>query len=146
MAAPLAGLRLEAAGGEVVAIGWPEYLAYLRGLGLPPGLLAGVGPGVFRAVGVRDGGATVATGLAHDRDGDCGIFNISTLPSARRRGHATAVTAALLHAARERGCVTASLQATPMAERLYARLGFRRLGRILEHTVIRRAAGAAPRS
>jgi hypothetical protein len=43
------------------------------------------------------------------------------------------VTAALLDGARERGLVTASLQATPMAEGLYARLGFRDLGRILEH-------------
>jgi predicted GNAT family acetyltransferase len=31
-------------------------------------------------------------------------------------------------AARERGCLTASLQSTPMAERVYGRVGFRDLG------------------
>jgi predicted GNAT family acetyltransferase len=43
------------------------------------------------------------------------------------------VTALLLHDAMARGCTTASLQATAMAERLYSRLGFRDLGRILEY-------------
>lgn len=133
MAAPIARLDLSAAPGVAVAIGWPEYLGYLGGLGLPPALLAGAGPGVFHAVAVREGGRAVATGLSHDHGGDCGIYNISTSPAARRRGHATAVTVALLRAAQERGCATASLQATPMAEGLYARLGFRSLGVILEH-------------
>jgi hypothetical protein len=41
--------------------------------------------------------------------------------------------AALLHDARDRGCETASLQSTPMAERVYAAVGFRDLGRILEY-------------
>jgi len=44
------------------------------------------------------------------------------------------VTAAQLHHARNRGCETASLQSTPMAERLYAALGFRDLGSFLEYT------------
>jgi len=33
----------------------------------------------------------------------------------------------------ERGCQTASLQSTPMAERVYAAAGFRDLGRIFEY-------------
>ena len=37
----------------------------------------------------------------------------------------TALTAVQLHDARARGCETASLQATPMAEHLYAAAGFR---------------------
>jgi predicted GNAT family acetyltransferase len=45
------------------------------------------------------------------------------------------VTALLLHDALAAGCTTASLQA--MAERLYARLGFRDLGRILEYAPAR---------
>jgi hypothetical protein len=49
------------------------------------------------------------------------------------RGLGTGVTAALLHDALARGCATASLQATPMAERLYVALGFRDVGRILEY-------------
>jgi hypothetical protein len=35
--------------------------------------------------------------------------------------------------ARDRGCRTASLQASSMAEGLYAAIGFRDLGRILEY-------------
>jgi hypothetical protein len=34
---------------------------------------------------------------------------------------------------RARGCQTASLQATPMAERVYSAVGFRNLGRFLEY-------------
>jgi hypothetical protein len=43
------------------------------------------------------------------------------------------VTALLVHDARARGCQTASLQSTEMAQRMYAALGFRDLGRILEY-------------
>jgi len=68
-----------------------------------------------------------------DLDGDCGIYNVGTLEHARRRGLATALTAIQLHDARARGCETASLQATQTAERLYAGIGFRDLGRILEY-------------
>ena len=42
------------------------------------------------------------------------------------------MTALLAHDAAARGCHTASLQATVMAERVYAAVGFRDLGRILE--------------
>lgn len=69
-----------------------------------------------------------------DVEGDCGIYNVATVVRARRRGFATAVAAAQLHHARNRGCETASLRSTPMAERLYAALGFRDLGRFLEYT------------
>ncbi len=50
---------------------------------------------------------------------------MGTLPHARRRGLGTALTALHLHQARERGCATASLQATEMAEGVYAAVGFR---------------------
>ena len=66
-------------------------------------------------------------------DTDCGIYNVGTIESARRRGLATALTAIHLHDARDRGCQTASLQSTEIAERVYAALGFRDLGRILEY-------------
>jgi ribosomal protein S18 acetylase RimI-like enzyme len=72
--------------------------------------------------------------MAYDHEGDCGIYNVTTLEAARRRGMGFSLTALMLHEARERGCVTASLQSTPMAEGLYSRVGFRDLGRYLEHT------------
>ena len=84
------------------------------------------------AGGPRDG-ETVAAALAYDYGDDCGIYNVGTVEQARRRGLGTALTAAPLHDARDRGCRTASLQSTPMAERVYAAVGFRDLGRILEY-------------
>ena len=61
----------------------------------------------------RLGGEDVATALAFDHRGDCGIYNVGTLEHARRRGLGTALTLLQLHDARARGCQTASLQATP---------------------------------
>ena len=59
-------------------------------------------------------------GLAfdHDHEGDCGIYNVATLAPARRRGLAAGLTARLLQAAKARGCTSASLQSTPIAERV----------------------------
>ncbi len=111
---------------------WPAYVAYLEGVGAPPGLLAGVDPGPFHLLIARDRGETVATALAFDARDDCGIYNVSTMERARRRGLGTALTARLAHDALERGCTTATLQSTPMAERLYAAVGFRDLGQIIE--------------
>ena len=71
--------------------------------------------------------------MAFDHGGDCGIYNVGTLERARRRGLGTALTALQLHDALARGCRTASLQSTQMAERVYAAVGFRDLGRILEY-------------
>jgi GNAT superfamily N-acetyltransferase len=81
----------------------------------------------------RLGGENLATAIAFDHDGDCGVFNMSTIETARRRGLGTALTARHVLDAAERGCSTASLQSTPMAERVYAAVGFRDLGRILEY-------------
>jgi predicted GNAT family acetyltransferase len=75
----------------------------------------------------------VAAALAFDHDGDCGIYNVETLERARRRGLGTALSAFQLYDALARGCQTASLQATPMAERMYAAVGLRDLGRFLEY-------------
>ncbi|HZG91199.1 MAG TPA: GNAT family N-acetyltransferase, partial [Pseudonocardia sp.] len=109
---------------------WPDYLRLAE---LPAGLLAGTDPDAFPVLVARLDGVPAAVALAFDRDGDCGVYNVSTLPWARRRGLGTALTAAVLRDARGRGCRTASLQATAMAERVYAAVGFHDLGRILEY-------------
>jgi GNAT superfamily N-acetyltransferase len=114
---------------ELGADDWDEYL---RMFGLPPTLLAGADRDRLRLTIARLDGLGAAASLTFDCDADCGIYNIGTVPRARRRGLGTAITALALHEARARGCTTASLQATPMAERLYAALGFRDLGRYLE--------------
>ncbi len=111
---------------------WAEYVDYLGIVGVPAGLLSGADPSAFHTLAARLAGETVATAIAFDHDGDCGVFNMSTLEPARRRGLGTALAAHHVHDAAERGCSTASLQATAMAERVYAAVGFRDLGRILE--------------
>jgi ribosomal protein S18 acetylase RimI-like enzyme len=111
----------------------PDWFEYLRIVGVPPDFLAQADPAEYRVLLARLDGENVATAMAFDLDGDAGIYNVGTLEHARRRGLGTGLTALLLHDARARGCRTASLQSTPMAERLYASVGFRDLGRIHEY-------------
>jgi GNAT superfamily N-acetyltransferase len=130
---------------------WPEHLQYLENDGVPQGLLSGADPSRFHLLMARLAGENIATAMAFDHDRDCGVFNVSTLEHARRRGLGTALTARLLHDARERGCSTASLQSTAMAERVYAAVGFRELGTILEYvpqarsTIVKGRAGKTGR-
>ena len=117
-----------------VQLGAPQWAEHLRLCGLPTGFLGGIDPKAFHVLVAQLRGENLATAMALDHAGDCGIYNVGTLEHARRRGLATALSALHLHDARTRGCVTASLQSTPMAESLYAAVGFRDLGHILEFT------------
>lgn len=94
--------------------------------------LAGLVPDLDPSAGhfyvARLDGEDVAMLMAFDHAGDCGIYMVGTVDAARRRGIATALSAHAVAAARQRGCLTASLQATAMAEGAYARVGFRDLG------------------
>ena len=110
-----------------------DWARYVRSFGVPDGLLAGADAAELGLRAASLDGAVVAALLVFDHDGDCGIYNLETLPAARRRGIATALTALQLHDARERGCTTASLQSTEVAEGVYASLGFLDLGRYLEY-------------
>jgi ribosomal protein S18 acetylase RimI-like enzyme len=114
-----------------VPIARADWSEYVRILGVPD-LLRGADPSVFHVLVAQLDGENVATAMAFDHDGDCGIFNVTTLDQARRRGLGSALTLRHLHDAVARGCTTATLQATPMAERIYAAVGFRDLGRFLE--------------
>jgi GNAT superfamily N-acetyltransferase len=116
-----------------LALGEAAWAEYLQLFGMPSGLLERVDHTPFRLLFACLDGEIVTTAMAFDRDGDCGIYNVETLERARRRGLGTALTAVQLHDGRERGCQSASLQSTPMAERVYAAAGFRDLGRILEY-------------
>jgi hypothetical protein len=111
--------------------GWPEYLAAEQ---LPPDLLKGADHEALHLLVACDGGEIVSAALAYDFEDDCGVYNVTTAVRARRRGLGTAITTAQVYAARDRGRRTASLQSTPMGEHVYAAVGFRNLGRILEFT------------
>jgi ribosomal protein S18 acetylase RimI-like enzyme len=117
-----------------IDLGTADWSEHLRIGGLPPNFLAQADPAAFHVRVGRVGGENVATALAFDHARDCGIYNVGTLEHARRRGFGTALTLLQLHDARSRGCLTASLQATAMAERIYASVGFRDVGRIFEYT------------
>jgi GNAT superfamily N-acetyltransferase len=118
---------------ELGQLDWAEYLEYLGIAGAPAGLVSGADPSAFHTLAAGLAGENVATAIAFDHDGDCGVFNMSTLEAARRQGLGTALAARHVHDAVERGCSTVSLQSTAMAERVYAAVGFRDLGRILEY-------------
>jgi GNAT superfamily N-acetyltransferase len=81
--------------------------------------------------GVREAGRLVAAGGTHvvsPRYGIAALGGIFTLPDARRRGYAAAVTSALVSDLLGRGChdVVLTVHAgNEAARRVYARLGFR---------------------
>ena len=74
-------------------------------------------------VGRLDGEVLATASLALAA-GVAGIFNVATLPGARRRGIGTALTLAALRDARERGCRISILQSSEIAQGVYRRLGF----------------------
>ncbi len=78
-------------------------------------------------------GAVVAGGvLAAPRGGRAEIYGVATAAEHRRRGLGSAVAAALTRIARERGIVP-YLQAEAAAEqRIYERLGYRKLGELID--------------
>jgi ribosomal protein S18 acetylase RimI-like enzyme len=72
-------------------------------------------------------GAPAAVALALHHGADCGISFVATIPQARRHGLATQVMRSALADATDHGMTTITLQATELGERLYHRLGLRRL-------------------
>jgi GNAT superfamily N-acetyltransferase len=130
MGMALDDIRLPRPGIELGPADWLEYLSME---GLPPDFLAAADHAAFHLLAARADGQLVAAALAYDFGDDCGIYNVGTVERVRRRGLGTALTTAQVHDARARGCQSASLQSTQMAERVYAAVGFRDLGRILEY-------------
>jgi hypothetical protein len=69
-------------------------------------------------------GEPVATAAMTLASGVAGIFAVSTIEGARRRGVGAAVTMAPLLEARDRGYSVGVLQASTMGYSVYARMGF----------------------
>jgi GNAT superfamily N-acetyltransferase len=86
-------------------------------------------PGVTLHAARVDGRPAGVLG-AHDLDGDTCILFVATAPEARGHGIATRLMLLALHEARDRGATTTSLQATKMGYPVYAKLGYRDLGRL----------------
>lgn len=85
-------------------------------------------PSAHRHYAARVDGQVVATSTLTLTAGVAGLWWVSTLAHARKRGLGASVTLTALHAAREDGCRTGVLLASPMAVSMYRRLGFHEYG------------------
>jgi len=82
-------------------------------------------------VGYR-GDTPVTTAATVVSDGVIGLYNVATAPDARGKGYAEAATRhAIASASRESGLTRVILQSTAQGERLYKRLGFREVSRVV---------------
>jgi predicted GNAT family acetyltransferase len=81
-------------------------------------------------IAVAEGPSGALAGGSHQPLGDVAeITGVGTLPSARRRGLAAAVTSRLVMDARERGAEVVFLSAADeTVAAIYGRLGFREVG------------------
>lgn len=132
MAMRLSDAQVDVADGDgrIELLAEPAEAMVLNGVG--PELLP-AWPANGRAYVARgEDGRALSCALALRLDDDCHVAFVATDPAARRRGHAGRVLERLLADAVADGCTTATLNATAVAESLYARAGFIALGRIVE--------------
>jgi GNAT superfamily N-acetyltransferase len=132
----LAVRRVRSSGDQAA---WLEVMR--SGFGLPESIARGLDrlsaaagtDGIWlRYVAFLDGEPVGSAGL--NRVGAIpGLYNVATVPGARRRGVATAVTLAALGDAKAGGAATAVLGTTEMGRGIYERLGFRPAGTIDIH-------------
>jgi hypothetical protein len=133
------------AGLEIVRVSTPAEVeefekVSLRGFGVanveagsihPASVLAD--PQMTMVVG-RVAQETVSAAMSYRTDDAIGIFGVTTIPSARGRGYASALTRALIEPA-----LPAVLSPSAEAEGLYLRLGFAQVGELRQWT--KRSAG-----
>jgi len=123
------GLNLHEVGPEEFAL-WAEIAG--RGTDLPPEVVQALrerepqipaDDGRRRFLARLDD-APVGTVCTIERDHEVGVFAVAVLAEHRRRGLGAAITLEPLRAAAARGCRVAQLQASPLGEPVYRRLGF----------------------
>jgi ribosomal protein S18 acetylase RimI-like enzyme len=90
-----------------------------------------VGPrATSRTYVARLDGRPVATSLGATFDGVVAIYNVATVPEARRRGAGGAITAAAMADAQRQGATWAILESSEMGRSVYERLGFRQVTQV----------------
>jgi ribosomal protein S18 acetylase RimI-like enzyme len=102
----------------------------------------GIAPGTFAVVlgGIRDPAARAYVALDDGEpvaacgtvlhDGDANVLFVATVPAAQRRGLASELMRHALREARIAGASTTTLEASAAGEPVYARMGYRSLGRL----------------
>lgn len=142
--APPPGLELRPAGPGEEPVLAPLVLA---ALGMSPALLdpftrllTAPDPARRHRVVALAAGEAVGCGTLWVTGRTAGLYDIATLPTARGRGVGTAVTAALLEAARERGCTEVVLHASGAGIGVYRRLGFTPVCTVSQHLWVPRHA------
>jgi ribosomal protein S18 acetylase RimI-like enzyme len=98
----------------------------------PPAIL---GDARMRMLTGRVGGTAVAAAMSYGGSTAVGVYGVTTIASARRRGYASALTRALIEPSRP-----TVLSPSPEAESLYRRLGFERVGELCQWTSRREQA------
>jgi ribosomal protein S18 acetylase RimI-like enzyme len=93
-------------------------------------VLTGIRDPAARAWVALERGEPVAAAGTLVHDGDCSMIFVATVPAAQGRGLASELMRHGLRDARERGATTASLEASARGEPVYARMGYRSLGRL----------------
>ncbi len=71
----------------------------------------------------------MATASVLEQDGDAFVVFVATDPGARGHGLCRGLLWHALRRARDAGCTTTTLEGSPMGEPIYARMGYRALGR-----------------
>jgi GNAT superfamily N-acetyltransferase len=88
-------------------------------------------------VGYRDG-VPVATAATVASENATGIYNVATAPEHRRRGYGEAITRHAIDAALHEGDPgRLVLQSTSLGQRVYLRMGFEPIARVLVYSSIR---------
>ncbi len=90
--------------------------------------------GPLRNYGLWLDGELVATSSLAFNDGVAGVYNVATLPRARRRGFGTLLTAHAAREGRELGATVAILQSSKAGFGVYRKLGFEQVGELDQYT------------
>lgn len=114
-------------------------LAYTS-LGLPQGVFTAMAAPPMRTpppreitLGAFDGDELVSGAQLLLSDGIAGIYAVGTAESARGRGLAELVTRRITNLGFDLGAPVVTLQASPMGEAIYRRIGYRELYRYVTH-------------
>ncbi len=113
---------------RVAAEGFAMPLELVRRvLGAPPA----VGSPSTNYLGVVNG-APVGAALGFRKGTTIGVYNVATIPAARRRGYGAAMTRRAIADGVAAGCSVAILQASKMGRSIYEAMGFRVITRYRE--------------